>query len=300
MYITRVHRYHRLQTYSYLINFQHRRLFSTHMLVCKFDLCFNRFPQLIDHKCLFSTEKSFTSNLSNSQPTTTHKSNISPTLVNKSDVVPKEESVFIPDALYRRIVVEVLSHDSGVLDSYERFVVAASIHLGIQVPPIISDPFLRTLPSSLLTASKRNERKPIMIRKQHITPNKRLDGTSTKDSKREPDLGALLKTFARPGSPSSDALLQTRPGSDIQTATDPTSVEDATLSNRSPYFGALLDVQRPPYSIWLRTLLKSVHVYKSHRVQYEIRSHACVFTVLYSFDSCDLFELLRFYAVRLT
>ena len=222
----------------------------------------------------------------------------SQSLVKANGASLDEKGVLVPDSLYRRLVLEVLSHDSAVLDSYERFVVAASIHLGLLVPPVLSDPFsrqrLQTLPSSLLKESKRlkvfsiNRHKP-----QHKTSDRRIDGTDSNSNsssfKPGPDLGSLLKTFARPGAKIYDPIGQTRLDSEPQTAAAQSPADDVSHTIRPSYFGELLDVQRPPYSIWLRTLLKSVHVHKTHRVQYQIQSHACIFTVLtfIAFASCN-------------
>jgi len=41
----------------------------------------------------------------------------------------------------------------------------------------------------------------------------------------------------------------------------------------------LYDIKIPPRHIWRRSLLKSVHIFKKHRVQYEIRTHYRLFSI---------------------
>ena len=241
-------------------------------------------PFLIVDKSFLSTDTSSISHFSYSTSTTISKE--SQTFVKANGASLNEERVVVPDYLYRSLVLEVLSHDSVVLDSYERFVVAASINLGLLVPPVLSDPFsrqrLQTLPSSLLKESKRLKVQPInSLKRQPKTSDRLIDGPEPKGSASKPqrDLGSLLKTFARPGAKVYDPIGQTRLDSELPTIAAQSPADDVSQTHRSSYFGEL-DVQRPPYSIWLRTLLKSVHVHKTHRVQYQIQSHACIFTVL--------------------
>lgn len=239
----------------------------------------------LNNKNFHSTGVSFISNSPHYMPTPGTKD--LQKLVNENDTAEQQERISVPEALYRRIVVEVLSHDSAVLDSYERFVVAASIHLGLQIPPVLSNPFSphgkqTALPSSLLDASKIQMAKPKSSLKPHSNLSdggKQIDNTGTEGFKLESNLGDLLKRFSRPGESSNTTQVR-QPGLEYGRLTPLGG--DSRQSGSSPYFGSLVDVQRPPYSIWLRTLLKSVHVHKTHRVQYEIRSHACIFTVLKS------------------
>jgi hypothetical protein len=281
MLITSVNCYLRSFTYFNSIgSFRIRQCFFTRTPFFKY---YNILPCLLVDKSLLSTDTSLISHSSHSKSTTIFKE--SQTLVKANGASPNEERVVVPDSLYRRLVLEVLSHDSAVLDSYERFVVAASINLGLLVPPVLSYPFspqrIQTLPSNLIKESKRSKVQPIKsLKRQPKTSDRLNDGPEPKSSASKPkrDLGSLLKTFARPGAKIYDPIGQTHLNSELQTTAAHSPAYDVRQTNRSSYFGELLDVQRPPYSIWLRTLLKSVHVHKTHRVQYQIKSHACIFT----------------------